>query len=124
MASSMDFKPMLIVLGILIVLTIFLNVFISPFVSSAGVSTNSSLEGFINFIDNGFSFQLPILGNITFSPVTWFWLGIDPITDWVVDSLVVISYLPDMFAVPLVILISLSFLFVVISLISGLVPFT
>lgn len=67
---------------------------------------------------------MPVLGNMTFSPVTWLWLGISPVTNWVVDSLTTLTYIPDIFAVPIVILITLSVLFVVIFLISNLVPFT
>lgn len=119
----MEYKPILLVVLLLSITGIFMTLFITPFVSETP-SDSSALTGLINFIENGVSFDLPVLGNMTFSPVTWFWLGIDSVTNWVVSSLTALSYLPDMFSIPIVVLIILSILFVVLFLISNLIPFT
>jgi hypothetical protein len=75
----------------------FLNTFVSPFVDSTQPMNGSVLYGVTNFMENGMTVSLPFLSwiNIPIYPLTWFWLGIPAITDYVVKELVLMSYLPD-----------------------------
>lgn len=118
-----DLRPILIcVLGIFLIAG-FLNFFISPFVSASTPSPDSILYSFSNFIENGVDLNIPVpvFGTIdfTFNPITMLWLGIDGITDFIVEQLNLLSYLPDVIIIPYMIIVVLVFGFTIWTLVRG-----
>lgn len=120
----MDFKPILFVTLTLVLIGFFMGIFVNPHFSSVDPNPSSALYGLVDFVENGVSYDLPVLGTISFNPASWLWLGIDAVTDYFVDTLTSLTYLPNVLSIPLVVLLVIAFIFVVISLISGLIPFT
>lgn len=112
-----NFKPILVTVLCIFVVGLFLNIFISPFVDSTGVVEDSILEGFIDFIEDGWTISIPVIGEITMSPVTWFWFGIDAVTDFVVEQLTLLTYIPDTIALILIIIGILAMAFSVVTII-------
>lgn len=119
-----SFKPILLSLALLFIIGAFLNLTIGSQVDVSSPSNDSVLAGFSNFVENGVLIDVPVLGNITFSPVTWLWLGFDSVTDFMVEQINLFTYLPDKLAIPIFVLIILAFGFVIIMIIKDLVPFT
>ena len=114
----MDYKPLLYTVGFLLILGLSLNVFVAPFVSTSSVDSDSMLDGFINFVENGY--DISFLGSsTTISPVTWLWLGIDGVTNKVVEQLELLTYIPDGVLSIIIILMILSLAYTVVSLIRG-----
>lgn len=119
-----SFKPILGTLILVFGLGLILNVFVSPFVDTTEPQVNSSLEGLVGFVEDGFYFDLPILGNETINPATWLWLGHDATTDFVVEQLTLMTYIPDAILVPLMIILLIALIYSFVIIIKDLVPFT
>lgn len=114
-----DYKPVLYSVGFLLVIGLVLNIFVAPFIDTDTVVTDSILDGFIDFVENGFNITIPVVGEFSVSPVTWLWLGIDSVTDKVVDQLELMTYIPDSILSIIIILMILSLAYTVVTLIRG-----
>lgn len=121
-----EYKP--IIFGVLLIclLGLVLNVFISPFVDNTAVNSGSILSGFINFVENGFTISVPFLSSIFsslsevhISPVTWLWLGISPVTDFVVEQLTLMTYIPNIILIPILIIILVGFAYSLVTIVRG-----
>lgn len=119
-----DFKPIVSSLLIIFVLGIILNVTVAPFVDATDVQGDSVLSGLVVFIANGVTIDPPILGSINISPVTWLWFDINPVTDFIVEQLIILTYIPNVIALPIFIIIIMAFGFIFINIIKDLIPFT
>lgn len=118
-----DFKPLLIVFVSFFLIGAFLNLFIAPHLDLTSPSPNSVLYSFSDFIENGVDVDIsvPIFGDIdfSFSPVTWFWLGIDSVTDFIVEQINLLSYLPDVFVIPFLVVCILVFSWSIVTIVRG-----
>lgn len=119
-----DYKAVLIIVVLLFTVGGLLTWIVSPHFENAEPNNESALYGLADSVENGHTVDLPILGNMTFNPVSWFWLGIDPVTEEIGDSLTSLTYIPDVIAVPFIILIIFSFSYLIITIIKDLIPFT
>lgn len=118
-----DLKPLLIVVTSFFLIGAFLNFFIAPHLDLTSPSNESVLYGLSNALEYNVTigFTIPIFGEIgvTIEPVTWFWLGIDPVTDFLVEQVNLLSYVPDVFVVPFVVVCILVFGWSIVTLIRG-----
>lgn len=121
-----EYKPLIFGVLLICLLGLILNVFISPFVDSTSVQSGSILYGFTNFVENGWSVNVPFLssifsniGTITLSPVTWLWLGINSVTDFVVGQLTLMTYIPNIILIPIVFIILIGFAYSLVTIIRG-----
>jgi hypothetical protein len=122
-----DFKPLIVVLLILFVIGIFLNVFIVPFTNADDPNPDSVLYGTINLIENGISINdntmwcaiVPLLCVIHVRPINILWFGIDWITDFIVDDLTALSYIPNIIIAPFMIIFTLALILSIIAIFRG-----
>lgn len=118
-----SFKPLLLTLGILFLVGAVLNLTIGNFQDISSPASGSILEGFSDFMENGWEFQItvPIFGSIdsSINPITWLWLSIDAVDDFMVEQINLLSYLPDALALPLLVFFILAFGFTIFTLIRG-----
>ena len=118
-----DFKPLLISFLVIFLIGAFLNFFISPFVDSSTPESESVLAGFSSLVQDGVTLEIPIpiFGTIdmSFNPITFFWLGIDGVTDFMVEQINLLSHLPDIIVIPMFVLIILAIGFSIITIVRG-----
>lgn len=118
-----SFKPLLFTLVLILTIGAILNLTVGNHVDLTSPASGSVLEGFSNFMENGWalSITVPIFGSIdtTINPVSWLWLGINSVDDFMVEQINLLSYLPDALSLPLLIVSILAFAFSILTLIRG-----
>lgn len=115
-----NFKPLLATALFILVIGFFLNVFIAPHLDTTEPVTGSVLANFSNHVENGWEVtSVPVIGTITVNPVSWLWLGIDGVTDFMVEQLNILTYIPDTIALVIIVLSILGLAYSVVTLIRG-----
>lgn len=112
-------KPLIASVILILILGLVLNVFVSPFIDNPTIQEDSLIEGLINTIDNGVTLTLPIVGEFTINLVSIFWLGLDSVTDFIVEQLTLLTYIPNEILGIIMITFILSFALTISSLIRG-----
>lgn len=114
-----NFKPFLIMLVVVFILGAFLNIFVAPFHDYTEQTGDSILLDVADFIEDGVCIDLPLISEFCFSPVTILWAGIGAVTDFMVEQLTLLSYIPDIISIPILILLVLSLAYTIATLIRG-----
>lgn len=114
-----NFKPLLATVLFILIVGFFLNIFISPYVDTTSPVSGSILANFSSSIENGWSINLPIIGSVSANPVSWLWLGIDGVTDFIVEQLNIMAYLSNSIAMIIIILSILGLAYSIATLIRG-----
>lgn len=122
-----DFKPILYVFLFIFIFGFILNIFVAPFVPLNEVVEGSAMAVIIDFVEDGVSLTLggvlslvfPDIEIVNISPVTWFWFGLDFVTDFVIEQLTLMSYIPDSILIPLIVIFLITLIYSIIALIRG-----
>lgn len=117
-------KPLLIFMGILIGVFIFVNLFVTPIYNVDEIQPTGSVGTLINIVDNGWTFDLPFLGNSTIKPVSWFYFGSETVENFLVTQLTYLSIFPNIILTPMIILLIGSLAWTVLIIIKDIIPFT
>lgn len=112
-----DWLPLYISLGILFVLGGLIPILISGFVPDGEYNNEAFITPIRDFVENGIDIDLPLVPDITFSPFGWFG---DDIQEYIVDKYNAFTYVPDLIAIPLLIIMLIGFFYTIIKLL----PFT
>lgn len=114
-----DFKPILITLLAIFLLAGALNLFVSPFVEVVEVQNDSVLSSFVNFIENGFTINIPVIEDWEINPINWLFLGSSGIKSFFVEQLTLLTYIPDYFLIPLLIILLGGLIWSILALLRG-----
>ncbi len=119
-----EYKPLLYTLAFIFILGGVLSLMMSPFVDVNTYEPEGILTGFIELIEDGWTFNLPLLGERTINIISWFLLGSETAKEYLVNALVSLSLIPDLILTPIVIIMIVALIWSIVIIIKDIIPFT
>ena len=111
-----NFKPLLGTLVFILFIGLVLNVFVAPFVDASDPVSESVLEGFSGFVENGLTINVPVVGELSFNIFGIFGSSAQ---DYLVEQINIMTYIPDAIALIILILSIAGLVFSVVTIIRG-----
>lgn len=111
-----SFKPIGLSIAFVLFMGLIFPFLLGFFISVDNVQTTPLINSTINFLDDGF--EVDILGIVDFDVNPFFWVP-DDIMNYITDSFVYLSLLPEFLIIFFLVLISVSFVYTVVALVRG-----
>lgn len=109
-----DYRPLFFSLGFILFVGLLLPLIISSLVETPPISeVTGVMSPFVDFVDEGFCITALLLGEICINPFDL--LG-DTLKDYLVDSLITLSIIPNEILIPILILTTLGIIYTIIKL--------
>lgn len=111
-----SFKPLFLAIAFLVFMGFVIPYAIGFFVDVSDIQPNDQTDAIITFLENGFEMELFGLVDIDINP--FFWLP-TAIMDYITDSFLYLSLLPEFLFISSLVLIAFSLIYGVIALVRG-----
>lgn len=110
------YKPLLFSIIFMMFIGFFVPFVMDFFIDTSDVQTTPLINDTITFLDNGF--EVDILGIVDFDVNIFFWIP-DVVMNYITDSFVYLSLLPESFVIIIIVLVTVSFVYGLIALVRG-----
>lgn len=107
-----EYWPLYVSLGILLVVGVLVPLVVADFYDPSEIEVSGVLSPLFDFIDNGITVDLPLIGEIGINPFDW----IGSLKDSLLDYISYMSMIPNILLVPLTIIMIIGIIWGLIAL--------